>query len=354
MIGDVVDASAWLYQWWGSLAWLVMVTFLAGTVAGYYDREHARRIFVAGWVVLAVLWLASIYQFVFDQKSITQGLGVILGVPVSLYVGYLLASGRDGLLVVSRAVGVMWAVYLPLSSVSVLRDPMIEMVTHQTAAVLSLLTGEFTLVEGNNFPAGVNPGPSPDFSMSFVFQHPESTDIVYTIILACTGLGSIAIFAGLIAAVKAPIRRKLKAFAAAFAIIYVLNILRNVFIAYTFGLQKLQIAPETIASLFSLSSTAKVSYFVSDRIISQFLTVVALVGITYIVIKLLPEVLTIVEEALYVVTRDEYDLRAALDIDTGPDTPMAAEARADGGAPESGHPERSDPGDSPVEGDDGD
>lgn len=331
MIGDVVSASAWLYQWWGTLAWLVLGTFAAGAFVTYYDREYARTVFVAGWVVLSVLWLASIYQFVFDQKSITEGIGVVIGVPLSLWVGYLLWNGRDRLLTVSRAVAVMWAVYLPLSSVNTLREPMVEMVASHSAAVLSLFTTDFSLIDGNTYPSGVNPSPSPDYSMSFVFQHPESTDIVYTIVLACTGLGSIAIFAGLIAAVRAPARRKLKAFGAAFAIIYVLNIFRNVFIAYTFGLQKLQFAPETVASLFSLSSAAKVSYFVGDRVIAQFLSVVALVGITYVVIVVLPEVLSIVEEALYVFTREEYDLQGALGVDGGGDSPMGDSARADGG-----------------------
>lgn len=331
MIGDVASASAWLYQWWGALAWLVMGTFLTGALVQYYDREYARRVFVAGWVVLSVLWVASIYQFVFDQKSITEGVGVIVGIPLSLWVGYLLWNGRDGLLTVSRAIGVMWAVYLPMSSVNALREPLVEIVSGHSAAVLSVLTADFSLVSGNDYPSGVNPSPSPDYSMSFVFQHPESTDIVYTIVLACTGLGSIAIFAGLIAAVQAPFRRKLKAFAAAFGIIYVLNIFRNVFIAYTFGLQKLQWAPETVASLFSLSSTAKVSYFIGDRIIAQFLSVAALIGITYVVIMVLPEVLAIVDEALYVITRKEYDLQGTLGVDKS-DTPVVDGARADGGS----------------------
>lgn len=328
MASEIVGAFEWLHQWWGSLAWLVMVVFLTGSALEFYDRDLARYVLVGGWGVLALFWLASIYQFVFDQKSITQGIAVLLGVPASLYVGYLLASGRDRLLVVSRAVAVMWAIYLPFSSVPFLRDPLIRIVTDQTAAILSLLGAEFSVVVGNNFPADVSlADPPTSYQRSFFFQFPERNggyNIVYTIQNACTGLGSMAIFGGLIAAVEAPLRRKAKALVAAIGIIWVLNIARNVFIAYTFGYQRLQLFPELVVSTFGLTTPLEVSYIVADRIIAQFLSVAALVGITYVVVMQLPEVLAIVEEALYVLTRKEYNLQQALGVGV----------RADGGTDE--------------------
>ncbi|WP_197428566.1 archaeosortase A [Halapricum sp. CBA1109] len=324
MTDGIVAPFAALYQYWGTLAWTILVVFLAGIVLERYDKEYARSVFVVGWAVLSVLWVASIYQFIFDQKSITEGIGVLVGIPLSLWIGYLLASGRDQLRVLSRAVGVMWLVYLPASTVDAIRSPLIDTVTGHTAWVLSFFTTEFSLVEGSAFPSNVN-AETAAHTVSFLFQNPEQGyNVVYTIQLACTGLGSVAIFAGLIAAVQAPLRRKLKALGAAVAIIYVLNIARNVFIAYSFGLQKMHLFPDAIVDLFALTSTYKVSYILADRIIAQFLSVVALVGITYVVVKLLPEVLTIVEEGIYVFTRKEYDLRQALDVG----------ARTDGGSDE--------------------
>jgi archaeosortase A (PGF-CTERM-specific) len=58
-----------------------------------------------------------------------------------------------------------------------------------------------------------------------------------------------------------------------------------------------------------------VSFFISDRIISQLLAVVVLVGITYLVVREVPELLTVVEDVLYLVTGDEYDLAAQLDLE---------------------------------------
>ncbi|MCU4716618.1 archaeosortase A [Halapricum hydrolyticum] len=319
----LVNALEWAHQWWGPLSWLVLLVFLSGTVIELYDRRLARYVLVGGWGVLALFWVSAIYQFVFDQKSITEGIAVVLAIPLSLYVGYLLASGRDRLIVVSRAVAVGWLIYLPFSTLPFLRNPLIAIVTDQTATVLSLIGADFEVIAGNNFPADLGPAePVEPYQKTFFFHVPDVRAISYTIMMACTGIGSMAIFGGLIAAVRAPLARKLKALAVAVGIIWVLNIARNVFIAYSFGYQRLQIFPEFVMSVFGIDSRLEVSYIVADRILAQFLSVFALVGITYVVIKILPEVLTIVDEALYVLTRNEYDLQDALDV----------EARADGGS----------------------
>lgn len=321
MAPGFVGAFEWAHQWWDPLSWLVLLVFLSGAALEFYDRRLARYVLLGGWGVLALFWVSAIYQFVFDQKSITEGIAVVLAIPLSLYVGYLLASGRDQLIVVSRAVAVAWLIYLPLSTLPFLRDPLIAIVTDQTAAVLSLIGADFQVIAGNNFPADLGPAePVEPYHRTFFFHVPGDRAISYTIMMACTGVGSMAIFGGLIAAVRAPLARKLKALAVAVGIIWVLNIVRNVFIAYSFGYQRLQVFPEFVMSAFGVKRV-EVSYIIADRILAQFLSVFALVAITYVVIKILPEVLTIVEEALYVLTRDEHDLRSALDVG----------ARADGG-----------------------
>ena len=43
--------------------------------------------------------------------------------------------------------------------------------------------------------------------------------------------------------------------------------------------------------------------------------VVALVGVTYLVVHEVPELLTVIEDVLYMVTGDEYDLRSELGLD---------------------------------------
>jgi len=43
--------------------------------------------------------------------------------------------------------------------------------------------------------------------------------------------------------------------------------------------------------------------------------VIALVAITWLVVRWVPDVFRVIEEGLYLVTRREYDLKGALDVD---------------------------------------
>jgi len=58
-----------------------------------------------------------------------------------------------------------------------------------------------------------------------------------------------------------------------------------------------------------------VSYFIADKILSQLLSVVALIGITWLVVRIIPELLTVVEDVAYLVTGNEYDMHEAFGVD---------------------------------------
>jgi hypothetical protein len=58
-----------------------------------------------------------------------------------------------------------------------------------------------------------------------------------------------------------------------------------------------------------------VSYYVADRILAQSLSVVAMLAITWLIVHELPEVLTVLEDVLFVLTGDEYELADALGVD---------------------------------------
>jgi len=52
--------------------------------------------------------------------------------------------------------------------------------------------------------------------------------------------------------------------------------------------------------------------------VSQLLALVALIGITYLVARQLPELVVILEDVLYVLTGEEHDLTEALDLPREP------------------------------------
>jgi archaeosortase A (PGF-CTERM-specific) len=305
------------------LGWLVVATFAAGVLWVDRDRETARRLVAGAWVLFAAFWLQLVPHFAFVQKSYVEGVLTLVAVPACVYTAKLLHEGRDSLFVLSRAIPVMGVIYLLFETIPAVtlggvtvpapRRVAIETVTAQTGLLMNLLGYHPAVVPGE---AG--------YLNTFQYVHPEVTVRVHTV-LACTGLGSMVIFAGLVAAVDAPRRRKLKAFAVSIPIIYVLNLLRTTFINVAYGYQLMQWFEGPVLFLFGSSDPYAVSFFLSDRVISQGLAVVALVGITFLTVRFLPEVLTVVDDLLYIATREEYRLRERL----GPD--LAADGgRVDG------------------------
>jgi len=312
MIDRLLDALAWSMRFSDPLAWLVIATFTLASLLDWSGRDErwTRPIAVGSWVLFAAFWLTQIYHFAFVQKSIVEGIGTLIAVPGALYVAYLLAQGRDSLFVLTRAIAVMGLVFLPFEALAAFRRPLVETVTGQTKVLMNLLGFHPDVVNGATVP-GTDYDP---YWSTFEFVQPSGHTVSYTILIACTGIGSMAIFAGLIAAVRAPLGRKARALAVSLPVIYALNLVRNVFIGVTFGKQYLQVAPELVMSLFATSDPYKVSYFVADRILAQVLSVVALVAITWLVVRELPEVVVVIEDVLYMATGSEWDLQGALGV----------------------------------------
>ncbi|MFB6191992.1 MAG: archaeosortase A [Haloarculaceae archaeon] len=306
------------------LAWLSVAAFLAALLADRHDRRLGRYAAVGAWASFAVFWFALVPHFAFVKHSIIEGVLSAAAVPASLYVGYLLWRGRDSLFVLTRAIAVMGAIYLPFTTVPWLYEPLVEFTVMQVNWGIELLGYDPPIVENE---AGIR--------NTFVF-HTAGHIYRSQVLLACTGLGSMTIFVGLAAAVRAPLSRKLRAVAVSVPIIWTLNIARNVFIAVAQGKQWFaDVYPSVVLTMFGASDPHIVSFLVADRIISQSLSVVALLGILYLVVRELPEVAVVVEDLLFMLTGTEYDLR-----DSGPGggsggASASGPARADGGSPRS-------------------
>ncbi len=93
------------------------------------------------------------------------------------------------------------------------------------------------------------------------------------IILPCTAIESISLFAGATLGVKADVRRRVVAFLLSVPTIYILNLFRNVFVVVSFSY-----------SLFGPDS-----FYIAHNVIAKVLSTIALVIIAYAVFKVLPE-----------------------------------------------------------------
>ncbi len=94
-----------------------------------------------------------------------------------------------------------------------------------------------------------------------------------TLILACTGIQSMALFAGATLGIKAELKRKIKAFLVSVPVIYFLNLLRDAFVTVSYA-----------ESWFGENS-----FYIAHNVISKVLATIALFAIAYTVFKILPE-----------------------------------------------------------------
>lgn len=307
------------------LIWTAIVLFLlAGLIEWRGHRsgdrqlvERARTISVAAFVVFGFFWLNVFPYFAFDHQSYIEGILSLAGFPLSLYTGYQLYRGRDSLFILSRAIGVMGLIYMPFETIPAMtiagvefpepRQVLIELVAVKTAFFIDLLgyTPEFT-----ESPEGYRAG--------FLWTLEGGHTYRISVVLACTGIGSMAIFGGLITSVNAPIGRKLRALAVSIPLIYALNLVRTTFIVVVSGNQYMHWFPDLVLFLFGESNPYRVSFLVSDRILSQTGAVIALMVITYLVVRQLPELLVVLEDLLYLLTGNEYDLQGAIDLPREP------------------------------------
>jgi archaeosortase A (PGF-CTERM-specific) len=146
---------------------------------------------------------------------------------------------------------------------------------------------------------------------TLVLTAPDGHRYATPVLLACTGLGSTAIVAGLVFAVGGSLRRKAQALAVAVPVIYALNLGRIVFIVLAHAEQWFRVRPLTgvVMTMFGTDNPKLVSYYFADKVLAQSLSVVALVLIGWAVVRVIPELSVVLEELSYLLTGEEYDLR---------------------------------------------
>ena len=108
------------------------------------------------------------------------------------------------------------------------------------------------------------------------------------IILACTAIESIALFIGLILAVRAPLNRLAAAFIVSVPVIYVLNLIRDIFVVVAYGEQ-----------WFGADS-----FVIAHNYIAKAGSGIALFIISYAVLRILPELLEMID-GLWVILSKE-------------------------------------------------
>ncbi|WP_336035193.1 archaeosortase A [Halobacterium yunchengense] len=289
-----------------ALAWVVIAAFASSTALTALEYRAAGRYAAVGaWTVFAAFWGLLVPHFFFTQLSVIEGVLSAAAVPACLYTAYLVAADRRRLETLTRAVAVMGVLYLPFQTMPGLQQWAIETTTMHADWLMAQFGYNPPIVEGDH-----------GYTAKFVFtgEHAVTGEdghkFTTTVLLACTGVGSMSIVGGLALAVRAPLRRRLQALAVALPVIYGLNVVRVVFIAVAHGEQWFRgaLMRDAMFALFATSDANMVSYLFADRVLAQSLSVVALVALTLALLRIVPELGGVVEDVAYIATGNEYDV----------------------------------------------
>ena len=215
-----------------------------------------RLLSLIGWFIFGISWLLKLPYYL----SISDYFNSFLMVAAfALFAAIAIASYRDAENTQTyREVTAFSALaslfYFPFVLNGYLNKAIIETVTIQTAILANLIGIPIQIYEWNILTLGGR----------FV-----------EIILACTGIESMSLFAGAILCVKADAGRKVKALLVSVPVIYVLNLFRNTFIIAIYG--------------YSVFGDPDTSFLIAHNIVSKFGATLALVVISLAVFRILPE-----------------------------------------------------------------
>jgi archaeosortase A (PGF-CTERM-specific) len=242
------------------ILWLSLILLLASALMSSGIIAHKGVFAVPGWIAFGIYWFlqAAHYTDIEDYFNMAltaaAGLFCIYLALIILQKGTSSASSWAG-----YAAGVCGVIYFPFAEIEPLRTWLIGITAQITAGLLQIFMIPVVAQEGNLLVLGG-----------------RSVEIV----LACTAIESIALFAGLIISVNASIGRKVAALAASTITIYLLNILRNAFVLMAYG----------------WNWFGDDSFYMAHNVIAKFGSVIALLAVAYLVFALLPELLTLMDD----------------------------------------------------------
>ncbi len=298
MFPAVFDGILSVTPSWEPVAWLAVVFFGLGIAWRWQGSIHIERYFsTAGWFALVALWVVMLPYFALEVRSPLQTAGVTLGIPLTVYAGLVRWRGREQLYLLGKVVFIAGMIYLPAETLEPVSRILIETVAAHTHALMEVVGYSPGLVEA----------PEQNYLSKFDFEG-HTTYIV----LACTGIGSISVFGGALLAVPGKLSRRVGGFALIAGIIYGLNLIRNTFVGIATPMDWFGMEPFlSITGLFGIAPY-RASFFTAHTLLAQPASLVVLVALSLLAIRLVPGVLTIFDEVIFLATGDEVDLREEL------------------------------------------
>ena len=235
------------------------IGFLAFLIPGRHQKYAA----ITGWTCI-VLFLFAELPYYFALNNFLYPIMAVMSIPFLIITARYLIAKDDRIMHLSRAAAVAFLIYAPFVYIPLLGNWLIGIVVGQITGILDALRFIVTLAEWNII---------------------SRNNFRVEIILACTGIQSIAIMMGVAAAVPTTTRQKILAFVLIAPTIYILNLLRNVFVIIAYTEQWFPYYP----AIASNGEFGYESFFWAHNVIAELLALVCLVFIAYGLFTIIPK-----------------------------------------------------------------
>lgn len=293
------------------IEYLVLISCI-GFLASLIPGRHRSYAAIVGWIFIVVFLFAALPEY-FSENNFLYPLMAVLSVPfLFITVKYLLADDTR-ILHLSRAAAVAFLIYAPFAYLPAAGTWLISNVVGEIVWLLQLL----------NYPVSLD-------TWNIIAQNGFRVEII----LACTGMQSIAIMLGVAAAVPTTFRQKVFAFLLVAPTIYILNLFRNVFVIMAYTGQWFPYWSDIAGN----GEFGYESFFWAHNVIAELLALVALILIAYGLFVLIPQLGTFADD-LYQLYYGEIVRDFDLIRGKGPQKPTLSPAPAAVPGPEPGHDE---------------
>ncbi|MDD1653093.1 MAG: archaeosortase A [Methanomicrobiales archaeon] len=257
---------------------LSCLSFLAFFIPG----KHRKYAAIGGWAFIILFLYAEIPNYI-AQNNLMYPIFALLAIPFFYVTARRLLRDDPVVLRLSLAAAVAFLIFAPFAYYPPLGNWLIGVVTSQVVWLLDAVGASATRLDWNMI--GRN---------GFRIE----------IILACTGIQSMAIMLGVVAGVPTTLRQKILAFLLVVPTIYILNLFRNVFVIMAYTDQWFPYLP----GIASNGEYGYESFFWAHNILAEGGALIVLIIIAYGLFLLIPQLAVWASDLVSIYRKDLGDL----------------------------------------------
>ncbi len=246
------------------LSFVLLLVSCAAFLAFLSPSPYKRHLAIAGWGAMVAFLYSQIPHLIAVENNFLYPIIALLSIPFLYVTVRRIRDGSGAVMQLTTAAAVAFLIYAPFEYIEPLRTWMISALVAQTLWTLDLLQYS---------------AQNPAWNMV------TRNGLRIEMILACTGIQSIAIMLGVVGAVRTTLRQKVLAFLLVFPTIYILNTFRNAFVIIAYTEQWFPYLPEIAGN----GEFGYESFFWAHNVLSELGALVLLVLIAYGLFAIIPD-----------------------------------------------------------------